>query len=83
LGNLNQVEMRTLIAMMAVEKGCKAVSLRTRVKEKASARPGIREYRPPSPYSLDPSHALCRQTRRRGIDRSGRFSSGGVRGVIR
>jgi hypothetical protein len=80
---LDQVEVRTVITMMTMEKGRKAVSLRTRVKEKASARPGIREYRPPSPRSRDPSHANRWQTLWRRIDCSDRFSSGSGRGVIR
>jgi hypothetical protein len=83
LRDLNQVEMRTIITMMAVGEGYKPVSLRTRVKEKSSARPGSREYRPPSPRSRDPSHALRWQTRWRRIDCSVRFSADSVRGVIR
>jgi hypothetical protein len=40
-GNLNKVEVRAVITMMAVEKWRKPVSLRTRVKEESSALPGI------------------------------------------
>jgi len=58
LRNLNKVEVMTAITMMAVEKCCKPVSLRTGVKEKSPAIPGIWEYRRPPLYSRDPSHCL-------------------------
>ena len=60
-GNLNKVEVGSVITVMAVEKWRKPVSPLTGVKEESSALPGIWEYRSPPPRSHHPAHRLLSQ----------------------
>jgi hypothetical protein len=74
LQNFDQMDVRTTIALMLMEKGRKAFSRCPGVKEKCSTRTATRECGSPSPCSCDPSHRAHRQ---RSIDRSRWLSTSG------
>jgi hypothetical protein len=59
--SFDQMDVRTMIAMMLVEKGNKAFPRCSRVKEKFSTRTASRKCGAPPPCSRDPSHAPRRR----------------------
>jgi hypothetical protein len=72
--SLDQMDVRTTIAMVLVEKGGKAFSGCSRIEDKPSTCAARRECGSPPPYTSDPSHAAHRQC---AIDRWRRFSISG------
>jgi hypothetical protein len=74
--SLDQMDVRTMIAMMLVEKGSKAFPRCSRVKEKFSTRTAARKCGAPPPCSRDLSHTAHRQC---AVYRSRRLlTSGGL-----
>jgi hypothetical protein len=61
---LNQMEVRTIITIVAVKKARQSVSRGARIEKKSSSRAAIREYRSPPLRLPDPPHVSRRPVRR-------------------